>query len=317
MNKRRLGRGLEALLGREEGGFEGRLARGERADPDRRRSDRSQPVSSPAGSSTPARSPRWPTRSGSTACSSRSWSGPSAMRYQLIAGERRLRASIEAQLHEVPARVLDLDDQRVFELAMVENLQREDLNAIDKADGLPRIPRPLRRHPGRAGRPAGPRPLDRLQPDPAARAARRGPGRRARQRDHPGPRPRPARPARRREPASTPAAGSSPSTSRSARPRPWSAPAHPTPSRPRVRKDPGHSPDARPPHLLDLEQRLHQQLGTTVLIRRKNPDRGQIIIDYHSREEFDRLTALFFGAGEPASSAARSQLPEHRRLVID
>ena len=56
-----------------------------------------------------------------------------ATRYQLIAGERRLRASIEAQLHEIPARVLDLDDQRVFELAMVENLQREDLNAIDKA----------------------------------------------------------------------------------------------------------------------------------------------------------------------------------------
>src|SRR5262249_2584922 len=53
--------------------------------------------------------------------------------YQLIAGERRLRASIEAQLYEVPARVLDLDDQRVFELAMVENLQREDLNAVDKA----------------------------------------------------------------------------------------------------------------------------------------------------------------------------------------
>ena len=54
-------------------------------------------------------------------------------RYQLIAGERRLRASIEAQLHEIPARVFDLDDQRVAELAMVENLQREDLNAIEKA----------------------------------------------------------------------------------------------------------------------------------------------------------------------------------------
>ena len=54
-------------------------------------------------------------------------------RYQLIAGERRLRASLEAQLHEIPVRVFDLDDQRVAELAMVENLQREDLNAIEKA----------------------------------------------------------------------------------------------------------------------------------------------------------------------------------------
>src|SRR5262249_8806165 len=57
-------------------------------------------------------------------------------RYQLIAGERRLRASIEALLHEVPARILNLEDQRVFELAMVENLQREDLNAIDKASAF-------------------------------------------------------------------------------------------------------------------------------------------------------------------------------------
>src|SRR5690606_7140343 len=54
-------------------------------------------------------------------------------RFQLIAGERRLRASIEAQVHDIPARIMELDDQRVFELAMVENLQREDLNAIDKA----------------------------------------------------------------------------------------------------------------------------------------------------------------------------------------
>src|SRR5262249_31409590 len=58
---------------------------------------------------------------------------PVGDRYQLIAGERRLRASVEAQLHEIPARVMDLDDQRVSELAMVENLQREDLNALEKA----------------------------------------------------------------------------------------------------------------------------------------------------------------------------------------
>src|SRR5262249_3417558 len=57
-------------------------------------------------------------------------------RYQLIAGARRLHASIEAHLHEVPARLLVLDDRTVFELAMVENLQREDLNAIDKANAF-------------------------------------------------------------------------------------------------------------------------------------------------------------------------------------
>src|SRR5262249_49716865 len=67
----------------------------------------------------------------------------------------------------------------------------------------------------------------------------------------------------------------------------------PTPSRPRVRKDPAQATETKSPHLLDLEQALHRRLGTTVLIRPKSPERGQIIIDYHSREEFDRLADLF------------------------
>jgi len=54
-------------------------------------------------------------------------------RFQLIAGERRLRAAQEAGLAEVPARIIEADDQQVFELAIVENLQRTDLNAIEKA----------------------------------------------------------------------------------------------------------------------------------------------------------------------------------------
>ncbi len=56
-----------------------------------------------------------------------------ADRFQLVAGERRLRAATEAGLTEVPARVIEADDQQVFELAIVENLQRTDLNAIEKA----------------------------------------------------------------------------------------------------------------------------------------------------------------------------------------
>lgn len=54
-------------------------------------------------------------------------------RFQLIAGERRLRAATVAGLTELPARVTNADDQQVFELAIVENLQRSDLNAIEKA----------------------------------------------------------------------------------------------------------------------------------------------------------------------------------------
>lgn len=55
--------------------------------------------------------------------------------YQIIAGERRWRASRMAGLVEVPVRVIDADDRRVAELALVENLQREDLNPIEEALG--------------------------------------------------------------------------------------------------------------------------------------------------------------------------------------
>jgi ParB family chromosome partitioning protein len=53
--------------------------------------------------------------------------------YQLIAGERRLRAAAQAGWREVPARVVEADDRLAAELAIVENLQRKDLNAVEKA----------------------------------------------------------------------------------------------------------------------------------------------------------------------------------------
>lgn len=55
--------------------------------------------------------------------------------YQIIAGERRWRASRLAGLNEVPVRVIEADDRRTAELALVENLQREDLNPIEEAKG--------------------------------------------------------------------------------------------------------------------------------------------------------------------------------------
>jgi len=54
-------------------------------------------------------------------------------RYQLISGERRLRAAIQAGWTTIPARVRQADDRLVAELAIVENLHRKDLNAIEKA----------------------------------------------------------------------------------------------------------------------------------------------------------------------------------------
>ncbi len=54
-------------------------------------------------------------------------------RYQLIAGERRLRAAIKAGWQQVPAQVREADDRQMAEMAIVENLQRKDLNALEKA----------------------------------------------------------------------------------------------------------------------------------------------------------------------------------------
>lgn len=55
--------------------------------------------------------------------------------YQIIAGERRWRAARLAGLYEIPVRVIEADDRRTAELALVENLQREDLNPIEEAKG--------------------------------------------------------------------------------------------------------------------------------------------------------------------------------------
>ncbi len=57
-------------------------------------------------------------------------------RYQIVAGERRLRAAQEAGLESVPVRVVNFNDQEAFEAALIENIQRTDLNPIEKAHGF-------------------------------------------------------------------------------------------------------------------------------------------------------------------------------------
>lgn len=134
MNKKRLGRGLDALLGREEGGFEPSSWESAAGD--------LQHIAVDSIDANPYQ-PRRHFEPGEISALAESLKQHGMLqpvivrevdgRYQLIAGERRFRAAKEALLHEIPARVMDLDEQRVCEIAMVENLQREDLNAIEKA----------------------------------------------------------------------------------------------------------------------------------------------------------------------------------------
>ena len=59
--------------------------------------------------------------------------------YEIVAGERRWLAAQKAGLHEVPITILDLNDSETLEVAIVENIQREDLNIVEEAKGYKRL----------------------------------------------------------------------------------------------------------------------------------------------------------------------------------
>jgi len=60
-------------------------------------------------------------------------------RYEILAGERRWRAAQGAQLHEIPVIVHEMDDRGASEIALIENIQRQDLNAIEEGEGYRRL----------------------------------------------------------------------------------------------------------------------------------------------------------------------------------
>ncbi|MGK6318772.1 ParB/RepB/Spo0J family partition protein [Sphingomonas sp. DT-204] len=64
---------------------------------------------------------------------------PHGKDYQIVAGERRWRAAQRARLHEVPVIVREITDAETMELALVENIQREDLNAIEEAEAYRKL----------------------------------------------------------------------------------------------------------------------------------------------------------------------------------
>lgn len=64
---------------------------------------------------------------------------PGAERYEIVAGERRWRASQQAGLAEVPVLVRDIPDEQALAMALIENIQRENLNPLEEAQGLQRL----------------------------------------------------------------------------------------------------------------------------------------------------------------------------------
>ncbi|HEV2569930.1 ParB/RepB/Spo0J family partition protein [Sphingomonas sp.] len=65
----------------------------------------------------------------------RPWNG----KYQIVAGERRWRAAQRARLHEIPVIIREFDEAETLELALIENIQREDLNAIEEAQAYSKL----------------------------------------------------------------------------------------------------------------------------------------------------------------------------------
>ena len=59
--------------------------------------------------------------------------------FEIVAGERRWRAAQKAQLHSIPVIIRELSDQQCLEVALVENVQRQDLNPLEEADAYQRL----------------------------------------------------------------------------------------------------------------------------------------------------------------------------------
>ncbi len=294
MNKRRLGRGLDSLLGRDEGGFEPSSL--EAADLLHLAVD--QIDANPY-------QPRTVFDSSEIAALADSLRQHGMIqpvivravgeRYQLVAGERRLRAAIEARLHEIPARVMELSDQRVRELAMVENLQREDLNALDKAVAFRDY---LGQYGGTQEELAGRLGLDRSTVANFIRLLEL---------------PEDVRDALKSKRITQGHArallGLPDGETRSAvckRVIADSLSVRQTEAlvstgdivvvTKKFRRDPGETPNAvRAPHFVEVEESLKERFGTSVLIRVKAKERGQIVIDFNSQEDFDRVTTLIRG----------------------
>ena len=225
-------------------------------------------------------------------------------RYQLISGERRLRAAIKANWKTIPARLRTADDRLVSELAIVENLQRQDLNPIEKAlsfrryltehnctqDGLAgrlkidrstianlmrllELPTPIQDalQEGKisAGHARALLPLgdEKLQVEFCQRIIREGLSVRA------------VEQAVREKIAAEDKFGISPATRRKR---------------------------ARDHQIESLQQELKTALGTKVQIRNGSGQKGQIVVHFNNATEFERLRAMLAGRDPGSNNSGRA-----------
>jgi ParB family transcriptional regulator, chromosome partitioning protein len=294
MNKRRLGRGLDSLLGTDEGGSEASSLEKadlihiavDRIDPNpfqpRRHFDQTE-IAALAGS-----------------IKQHGVIQPIIVRlvgdrYQLIAGERRLRASVEAQVHNIAARVMVLDDRKVSELAMVENLQREDLNAIEKASAFKDY---LKRYGGTQEELSSRLGLDRSTLSNLIRLLELP------EEVQSGVLSKSITPGHARALLGLPDAESRVAACRVViaegltvrQTEALVATGVPTASKARIRKDSGQGAPTRSPHFVELEEQLKVRFGTPVAVRPKGKNRGQIVIEFNSQDEYNRVAGLIRGS---------------------
>jgi ParB family chromosome partitioning protein len=224
-------------------------------------------------------------------------------RYQLISGERRLRAAIKAGWQKVPARMREADDRLVSELAIVENLQRQDLNAIEKAMSFKRY---LDQHKCTQDELAGRLKLDRSTianlmrllelPDLVLTAIRTGKisAGHARALLPLGDDDEQIRYSDRiqSEGLSVRAVEQLVGEQLAAEDGPATA------------STSGKKKRTRTDHVASLEQELRAALGTKIEIKTAGKGRGKITVHFTSYEEFDRLRELLIEAGQGRPAAA-------------
>jgi len=219
-------------------------------------------------------------------------------RYQLISGERRLRAAIQAGWSTVPARVREADDRLVAELAIVENLQRKDLNPVEKALSFRRY---LDEHGCSQEDLARRLKIDRSTianlirllelPEAVLEALRRGDVSAGHAR------------------ALLPLGEESLQNEFCARIQQDGLSVRAVESlvQEKIREedgpavigtDGGRRKPARNEHLTSLEQELRVSLGTKVEIRQGSRGRGKIVVHFNGHEEFDRVRQLLCEGGD-------------------